>query len=145
MFQMELMRRAASGRLSEIAGPATLRARPHACARSGCGGARWRTTPTLPAETRAMLEAYARGVNAWIAERGRFSAPEFLLLGAPEPWEPVDSLLWGKTMGLWLSLQLAHRAVAPGAGRPRAAADDRRALAAGGRRRPARRRRWHPA
>ena len=60
--------------------------------------------PTLPAETRAMLEAYASGVNAWIAERGRFSAPEFLYLGAPEPWQPADSLLWGETMGLWLSL-----------------------------------------
>ena len=22
----------------------------------------------------------------------------------PGPWTPVDSLLWGKTMGLWLSL-----------------------------------------
>ncbi len=50
-----------------------------------------------------MLEAYARGVNAWISARGRFSAPEFLLFGAPAPWTPVDSLLWGKTMGLWLS------------------------------------------
>ncbi len=103
LFQMDLMRRAASGRLSEIAGPATLNLdrtmrtlglRMHAEA----------DYPTLPAETRAMLEAYARGVNAWIAERGRFSAPEFLFLGSPEPWEPVDSLLWGETMGLWLSL-----------------------------------------
>ena len=51
-----------------------------------------------------MLEAYARGVNAWIAAKGRFSAPEFLVLGAPEPWQPADSLLWGETMGLWLSL-----------------------------------------
>ncbi|WP_084518898.1 MULTISPECIES: penicillin acylase family protein [unclassified Bradyrhizobium] len=50
-----------------------------------------------------MLEAYARGVNAWIDERGRFSAEEFLLLGAPEPWSPVDSMLWGETMGVWLS------------------------------------------
>ena len=58
----------------------------------------------LPAETRAVLEAYARGVNAWIAAKGRFSAPEFLFLGTPEPWEPADSLLWGETMGLWLSL-----------------------------------------
>ena len=63
-----------------------------------------------------MLEAYASGVNAWIALRGRFAAPEFLLLGAPEPWTPVDSLLWGKTMGLWLSLnwrtELSRQALA---------------------------------
>jgi penicillin amidase len=51
-----------------------------------------------------MLDAYARGVNAWIDRKGRFAAPEFLVLGAPEPWEPTDSLLWAKTMGLWLSM-----------------------------------------
>ena len=42
-------------------------------------------------------------MNAWIAARGRFAAAEFLLLGAPRPWTPVDSLLWGRTMGVWLS------------------------------------------
>ncbi len=40
----------------------------------------------LPADTRAMLEAYARVVNAWINLKGRFAAPEFLVLGPPEPW-----------------------------------------------------------
>ncbi len=103
MFQMELMRRAASGRLSEIAGSATLPIdrmmrtlglRQHAVA----------DLAALPADTRAMLEAYARGVNAWIDLKGRFAAPEFLPLGAPERWEAADSLLWAKTMGLWLSM-----------------------------------------
>src|SRR4051794_36299559 len=54
-------------------------------------------------ETRALLEAYAAGVNAWIAKRGRFAAMEFLLFGAPEPWRPADSLMWGRSMGLLLS------------------------------------------
>ena len=99
---MELMRRAASGRLSEIAGPATL-ALDRTMRTLGLRRRAVADYPALPAETRAVLEAYARGVNAWIAERGRFSAPESLFLGAPEPWEPVDSLLWGETMGLWLS------------------------------------------
>jgi penicillin amidase len=103
MFQMELMRRQASGRLSEIVGEPTLGLdktmrvlglRRHAVA----------DLEGLPPETRAMLDAYANGVNAWIAEKGRFAAPEFLVLGAPEPWTPVDSLLWAKTMGLWLSM-----------------------------------------
>jgi penicillin amidase len=102
MFQMDLMRRAASGRLSEIVGGATLSfdrtMRTLGLARSAAAD-----YAALPPQTRAMLEAYARGVNAWIAGRGRFSAPEFLLLGAPAPWEPSDSLLWAKTMGLWLS------------------------------------------
>jgi penicillin amidase len=103
LFQMELMRRAASGRLSEIAGPATL-ALDRSMRTLGLRRRAVADYPALPAETRAMLESYARGVNAWISERGRFSAPEFLYLGRPEPWEPVDSLLWGETMGLWLSL-----------------------------------------
>jgi penicillin amidase len=59
--------------------------------------------PNLPADTRAILDAYARGVNAWIDQRGRFAAPEFIVFGKPRPWSPVDCLLWGKTMGLYLS------------------------------------------
>jgi len=103
LFQMELMRRAASGRLSEIAGPATL-ATDRLMLTLGLRRRAVADYPTLPAETRAMLEAYASGVNAWIAERGRFSAPEFLYLGRPDPWQPADSLLWGEIMGLSLSL-----------------------------------------
>ena len=102
MFQMELMRRTASGRLSELAGPATLRLDRM----NRTLGLRRRATAdleTLDAGTRALLDAYARGVNAWIGLRGRFAAPEFVVLGAPEPWTPVDSLLWGKIMGVWLS------------------------------------------
>jgi penicillin G amidase len=102
LFQMEMMRRAASGRLSEIAGLATLDF-DRTMRTLGLRRRAVADYPTLPPETRAVLEAYARGVNAWIAERGRFSAPEFLFLGRPEPWQPVDSLLWGETMGLWLS------------------------------------------
>ena len=101
MFQMELMRRGARGQNASLAGPAALRLdrfmrllRLEERATADLAA--------LDAETRAMLDAYARGVNAWIAARGRFAAPEFIALGAPEPWQPVDSLLWGKIMGLWL-------------------------------------------
>ncbi len=102
MFQMELMRRAASGELAELVGPAalpldrfmrTLGLRRRAIA----------DLPLLPADTRAVLDAYARGVNAWIEARGRFAAPEFIAFGRPRPWSAVDSLLWGKTMALYLS------------------------------------------
>lgn len=102
MFQMELMRRAASGRLSEIAGPATLpidkQMRVFGLGRLAEGDVAAQTP-----DARALLDAYAAGVNTWIAERGRFAALEFLVLGQPEPWKPSDSLLWGRTMGLWLS------------------------------------------
>ena len=102
MFQMELMRRLGSGRLSEIAGSSTLR--PDRTMR--VLGVRRRAEADwagLSPDTRALMEAYARGVNAWIGLRGRFSAPEFVALGAPEAWTPIDSLLWGKTMALYLS------------------------------------------
>ncbi|MBV8869729.1 MAG: penicillin acylase family protein [Acetobacteraceae bacterium] len=102
MFQMEMMRRAASGRLAELFGA---RALPMDRQMRTLGLARRAAADeaALPADGRAMLAAYARGVNAWIGQRGRFAAPEFIALGAPEPWRPGDSLLWGKTMGLWLS------------------------------------------
>jgi penicillin amidase len=102
LFQMDLMRRNASGELAELFGAEalpmdrwmrTLGLRERAVADLGA----------LPADTRALLDAYASGVNAWIGTRGRFAAPEFIPLGAPRPWSAVDSLLWGKTMALWLS------------------------------------------
>jgi penicillin amidase len=102
LFQMDLMRRAVSGELSELFGAQalpidrtmrTLGLRAHAVA----------DLPALPHETRALLEAYARGVNAWIARRGRLAAPEFVAFGAPRRWTPLDSLLWGKTMALYLA------------------------------------------
>lgn len=101
MFQMEMMRRGARGQSAAVAGAAALRLdRFMRLLRLEERAAA--DLAALDAETRAMLEAYARGVNGWIAARGRFAAPEFIALGAPAPWQPVDSLLWGKIMGLWL-------------------------------------------
>ncbi|MBV8914011.1 MAG: penicillin acylase family protein, partial [Acetobacteraceae bacterium] len=102
MFQMELMRRVASGRLAEIAGADALRLDR---ANRALGLRRRAETDLagLDPATRALLDAYARGVNAWIALRGRFAGLEFIALGAPEPWMPVDSLLWGKTMAQYLA------------------------------------------
>jgi penicillin G amidase len=57
-------------------------------------------------DTLAEFEAYAEGVNAWIADRrgGQLSLEHALLplTGAggyePEPWVPADSIAWGKAM-----------------------------------------------
>jgi penicillin amidase len=115
MFQMELMRRAASGTLSAIVGPRALPVdrmarifgeRLHAEA----------SFSGLSPELRAILTSYAAGVNAWIGERGRMAAPEFLALGAPRPWKPSDCLLWSETVSLWLAdnyrSELSHMAMA---------------------------------
>ncbi len=116
MFQMELMRRLGSGGLSDRPGRATL----PIDRMMRVLGLRVRAAaayPRLPAPDRALLDAYARGVNAEIAARGRFIAPEFLLLGRPEPWTPTDSLLWGRLMALSLGsnwhTELARLAASP--------------------------------
>ncbi|HET9017938.1 MAG TPA: penicillin acylase family protein [Acetobacteraceae bacterium] len=102
LFQMDLMRRAASGELAALVGPPALPIDRF----MRTLGLRHRAVEELaglPADTRTMLDAYARGVNAWIAARGRFAASEFVAFGAPRPWSAVDSLLWGKTMALYLA------------------------------------------
>ena len=93
LWQMELYRRASSGRLSEILGPTTLRVDKRFI---GLGLRRtandeWQTATPL---ARTALERYCRGVNAAVAAMGRWRRPpEFLALGIePEPWTPVDSL-----------------------------------------------------
>ena len=103
MFQLELMRRGGSGRLAELVGAQGLRLDRYVrlLGLHLAAEADWRS---LPEETRAALSAYARGVNAWIAAKGRWSAPEFVVLGiTPEPWRETDSLLWGKVMAVFLS------------------------------------------
>ena len=102
MFQMELLRRVVGGKLAEWFGPAAL---PSDELMRTLGLARHAeaTLGTLPASTRDLLDAYARGVNAWISERGRLAGPQFLFLGAPRPWTAVDSLDWGEWMSLSLS------------------------------------------
>lgn len=115
LVQMDLMRRAASGELSEIVGPATLRL-DRLMRTLGVRARAVADLPTLAPEVRSQLEAYARGVNAWIDQRGRFAAEAYVVLGAPRRWTVVDSLLWGKTMGLYLSsnwrTELARQALA---------------------------------
>jgi penicillin amidase len=102
MFQMEMMRRAASGTLAALFGSAAL-PNDEEMRILGVRESAEADAADLSPEARALLQAYANGVNAWIERRGRLSAPEFVFLGRPQPWTIVDSLLWGKTMGLWLS------------------------------------------
>ena len=102
MFQMELMRRAASGRLSELIGPAALGYDKYMRVLGLARLAEDDVAAQSP-ETKAALAAYASGVNAWIADRGRFASLESLVFGKPEPWRPADSLMWSRAMGLMLS------------------------------------------
>jgi penicillin amidase len=101
--QMELLRRAAQGRLSETAGPfatdidrlvRTLdldRAVPAMAA-------------SLPPATRAWIESYCAGVNDYIAARPQ-APPDLVLIGAGmnEPWRVEDVLAIGRLASVDIS------------------------------------------
>jgi penicillin amidase len=91
-FEMDLARRSAAGELSELVGPATL---AHDRTRRAH---RLRATLTaryagLDANERALLQAYADGVNAGLAQLGARPWQYLLLRAQPRAWQPVDSLL----------------------------------------------------
>ena len=103
LWQMELNRRVGHGRLAELVGAVAFET--DVLLRTlGLGRAARATLSTIDDETQRALEAYARGVNAWLSHR-RFRAPlELALLGAkPEPWTPLDTLAWGQMMAFGLS------------------------------------------
>ncbi|MEL5876899.1 penicillin acylase family protein [Cereibacter sphaeroides] len=110
LWQMVTMRRTAQGRLSEVFGERTLKI-DELMRRYDLYGLAQSSVEAQDPETRAALEAYARGVNAWIAEvnadaRGR-GAPEFFLFSNEiAVWRPADSIALIKLMALQLSSHL---------------------------------------
>lgn len=102
MFQMDITRRVGQGRLAAVIGPDGVRF-DRLFRTLDIAGAAAKSLSALSADARAQLDAYASGVNAWLAERHPLPI-EYTLLGfAPEPWKPEDSLLWGKAMAWKLS------------------------------------------
>lgn len=103
LWQMEQIRRVGAGRLSEIVGEAALPLDRFART-LGLERLAEATLRGLDPATRAGLEAYAAGVNAYLQHHSGAWPPEFTVLGAaPAPWRPVDSLLWSELMALQLS------------------------------------------
>ncbi|MBI2373069.1 MAG: penicillin acylase family protein [Deltaproteobacteria bacterium] len=93
LFQMDLMRRAAGGRLSEWFGPATLDLDRMRRAESWPELAR-RGYEELPAEEREVVDRYAAGVNRFIADhRHRWGLEYAILRVEPEAWRGEDTLL----------------------------------------------------
>ncbi|HTZ38307.1 MAG TPA: penicillin acylase family protein [Stellaceae bacterium] len=97
LFQMELQRRYAAGRLAEVFGEGAV-AVDKQMRVLGLYRAAAAALPHLAAPVRRGIEAYAAGVNAYVAGR-RLLPLEFLVLRfRPEPWRPADTLAWGKLM-----------------------------------------------
>ena len=102
LWQMEIQRRTAAGRLAEVLGEESVR--QDAWMRTlGLYDVAQSSWDGLSDEARAALTAYADGVNAWL-EQATVLPPEFMALGVrPEPWREVDSLAWSKVFALGLA------------------------------------------
>lgn len=102
LFQMELRRRAARGRLSELFGPAALD-RDREARRLGYAALAEKDWDAAGDEDRDILSAYADGVNAFLDSH---PVPlELSALGVPlEPWTPIDTLAFQRLMYDTLSI-----------------------------------------
>lgn len=100
LFQMDLSRRQASGRLSEVIGEATVENDKY-FRTLGLRRAAEASYEAYSPAAKKILSWYAEGVNLYIkeaAENGKLPV-EFSILGyKPESWTPVDSLTIGKYM-----------------------------------------------
>ena len=103
LWQMAFYRRALEGRLSEILGSMTVRTDTFLRALDLEGRARDCLSHLSP-ETRAALDAYAAGVNAWVDAHRANLPPEFhIFMTGFEPWRPEHSILMLKFMAMDLS------------------------------------------
>jgi penicillin G amidase len=93
LWQMDLLRRVARGRLSEILGEKTL-AIDKNFRTLGFSRAAERDVGLLDAEERKVYDAYARGVNKFIEQHWKNLPLEFSLLNyKPQPWQPSDTMV----------------------------------------------------
>ena len=112
LWQMQMLRRTAQGRLSEMFGRRTLRT-DELMRRLDIYGLARSALDAQDPETLAALRAYSEGVNAWMRltderARGR-GAPEFFLFNAEMPlWQPADSLAILKLLSVQLNSQIGR-------------------------------------
>ena len=104
LWQMDLMRRAGEGRLSEILGPSTIEYdklfRTLDLVRVS-----QEIAVKLHPETRVLLQDYSSGVNAFITDHKGLYPVEFDMLNyEPEAWEPAHSILISRLMAWDLNI-----------------------------------------
>ena len=105
-FEMDYRRHVTAGRLSELVGENEDALEADKVIRTfGWRRVAQQEWSIIAPETKAALQAYADGVNAYLAGKAPSQiAVEYTVLGlqvdvdAPEPWDPVDSLAWLKAM-----------------------------------------------
>ncbi|PVH29717.1 penicillin acylase family protein [Pararhodobacter oceanensis] len=112
LWQMTLLRRTAQGRLSEVFGERTLRT-DELMRRFDIYGLSQSSVAAQDPQTLSALDAYARGVNAWITlvndrAMGR-GAPEYFLFPSEVGlWQPADSIAILKLMAVQMSGHLEN-------------------------------------
>lgn len=98
LWQMDILRRAAAGELSEIIGEDTVKFDREQRI-LGLRVAAEASVKLIPASDRPYFDAYAAGVNAFIeSHRGRLPLEFRILKYQPRPWTVSDSLLIGARM-----------------------------------------------
>jgi penicillin G amidase len=92
LFQMDMLRRTAKGELAEVFGSGCLK-HDKLMRTVGLNRLANDNLKKLPREVKEGLQAYTRGVNAFISDRkGRLSLPYTILAFTPKPWNETDSL-----------------------------------------------------
>ncbi len=101
LWQMQWSRRAAAGRLSEIAGPQALPV-DRLCRTLGIGRASDAAWAATPVAKREQLAPYIAGINAAIARAPKPFEAQILgdWIGL---WQASDSIAWGKLLACLLS------------------------------------------
>jgi penicillin G amidase len=93
LWQMDILRRASRGQLSEVLGKTTLKIDKD-FRNLNFSRAAERDLQQMNPESRRLLEAYARGVNRFIEQHQDTLPMEFTLLKyKPQPWQASDSLV----------------------------------------------------
>lgn len=98
LWQMDVARRAGEGRLSEIFGRRTI---PFDIMLRTIGFKRVseKILKDMPARTKKVLEAYARGVNGFVESHSAYYPFEFDALAyKPEPWTPLHTVMITRLM-----------------------------------------------
>ena len=105
-YQMDYTRRAVSGTLAELVGPAAL-SNDIQTRTLGLRRSAERTWRALSDDMRGWMLAYSNGVNYWLANAATLP-PEYgaLDLTRATPWTPVDSIVVGKGLAFQLSFDL---------------------------------------
>jgi penicillin amidase len=110
-WQMDFWRHIGSARLSEMFGKSQLDTDTF-LRTLGWARVAQQELNTMSADEVALLQAYADGVNAYLADhKGAALSLEYAILKlltpsySPEPWQPLNTLTWGKVMAWDLSSQ----------------------------------------